>query len=86
MELGKFESLVKLNLSDCSQLGCLPNSIVDLSQLKIFQFSECHKLENLQVEFRSSKILSLKEKPNMLMISTCTVSPLVLMAFLNAFM
>jgi len=52
MELGKFESLVKLDLFDCSQLGCLPDSIMDLSELKIFRFSECHKLENLPMEFR----------------------------------
>jgi len=52
MELGKFESLVKLDLSDYSQLGCLLGSIVDLSELKIFRFSGCHKLENLPMEFR----------------------------------
>jgi len=52
MELGKFESLVKLDLSDYSQLGCLLGSIVDLSELKIFRFSGCHKLENLPMEVR----------------------------------
>jgi hypothetical protein len=36
MEFGKLQSLVDLDLSGCSQLGCLPDSIVDLSQLKAF--------------------------------------------------
>jgi hypothetical protein len=30
VEFKKFQSLVELNLSSCSKLGCLPNSIVDL--------------------------------------------------------
>jgi len=30
MEFGKFQSLVELNLSGCSELGCLPDLIVDL--------------------------------------------------------
>ncbi len=51
MEFRKLQSLVEVDLSDCSKLGCLPNSIVDLSQLKTFQLWGCHKLENLKVEF-----------------------------------
>jgi len=35
-EFEKLQSLVELNLSDCSKLQCLPDSIVDLSQLKTF--------------------------------------------------
>jgi hypothetical protein len=34
VEFKKLQSLVELNLSGCFELGCLPNSIVDLSQLK----------------------------------------------------
>jgi hypothetical protein len=36
VEFGKLQSLVELKIFDCSQLGCLLNSIVDLSQLKTF--------------------------------------------------
>jgi Leucine-rich repeat (LRR) protein len=32
-------------------LRCLPDTIVDLSQLKTLQLSFCKKLENLPVEF-----------------------------------
>ncbi len=49
---GKLQSLVELDLSECSELGCLPYSILDLSELKTFQLWGCHKLENLQVEFK----------------------------------
>ncbi len=35
MEFGKVQSLVELDLSECSELGCLPDSIVDLTQLNI---------------------------------------------------
>ncbi len=59
MEFGKLQSLVELNLSECSELGCLPASIVDLSQLKTFQLSGCKKLEDLLVEFE--KLQSLVE-------------------------
>jgi hypothetical protein len=59
MEFGKLQSLVELNLSDCSELKCLPDSIVDLSQLKTFQLQECRKLENLPMEF--GKLQSLVE-------------------------
>ncbi len=59
MEFGKLESLVELDLSHCSQLGCLLDSIVDLSQLKIFQLWDCEKLENLPMEF--GKLESLVE-------------------------
>jgi hypothetical protein len=38
VEFGKLQSLVELDFSDCSKLGCSPNSIVDLSQLNIFAF------------------------------------------------
>jgi hypothetical protein len=51
MEFGKLQSLVELDLFDCSKLGCLHNSIVHLSQLKTFQLSECYKLENVPMEF-----------------------------------
>ncbi len=59
MEFGKLQSLVELHLSKCFELGCLPDSIVDLSQLKTFQLCECQKLENLPVEF--GKLQSLVE-------------------------
>ncbi len=59
MEFGKLQSLVELDLSYCSQLGYLPDSIVNLSQLKTFQLGGCHKLENLPVEF--GKLQSLVE-------------------------
>jgi hypothetical protein len=51
MEFGKLQSLVELDLSGCSQLGCLPDSIVDLSQLKTFRLWGCHNLTNLPMEF-----------------------------------
>ncbi|CAK9231015.1 unnamed protein product [Sphagnum troendelagicum] len=58
-EFGKLQSLVKLDLSRCSQLGCLPDSIVDLSQLKTFRLGGCEKLTNLPMEF--GKLQSLVE-------------------------
>jgi Leucine-rich repeat (LRR) protein len=36
VQFGKLQSLVELDLSHCSELGSLPDSIVDLSQLKTF--------------------------------------------------
>jgi Leucine-rich repeat (LRR) protein len=51
VKFGKLQSLVELDLSFCSELGCLPDSIVDLSQLKTFTLSGCKKLENLPMEF-----------------------------------
>ncbi len=59
MEFGKLQSLVELDLSDYSELRCLPDSIMNLSQLKTFQLIGCHKLENLPVEF--GKLQSLVE-------------------------
>jgi Leucine-rich repeat (LRR) protein len=59
MEFGKLQNLVKLDLSGCSQLGCLPDSIMDLSQLKTFQLQGCEKLKNLPMEFE--KLQSLVE-------------------------
>jgi hypothetical protein len=59
MELGKLQSLVELDLFWCFELGCLPNSIVDLSQLKMFQLFPMNKLENPQVEV--GKLQSLVE-------------------------
>jgi hypothetical protein len=59
MEFGKLQSLVELDLFGCSQLGCLPDSIVDLSQLKTFRLGGCDKLENLPMEF--GKLQSLVE-------------------------
>jgi hypothetical protein len=35
--------LVELDLSHCSKLRCLPDSIVDLSKLQTFRLSGCHK-------------------------------------------
>jgi Leucine-rich repeat (LRR) protein len=57
MELGKLQDLVELDLSACSELGCLLDSIVELSELKTFRLFECHKLENLPTEL--GKIQSL---------------------------
>jgi len=57
MEFEKLQSLVELDLFTCLQLGCLPNSIMDLSQLKTFRLYGCHKLENLRVEFRKFQSL-----------------------------
>ncbi len=51
MEFKKLQSLVKLDIFECSQLGCLPNSIRDLSKLKTFQLCRFYNLKNLQVEF-----------------------------------
>jgi Leucine-rich repeat (LRR) protein len=59
VEFGKLQSLVELDLSKCSELGCLPDSIVDLTQLKTFRLCGCQKLENLRVEF--GKLQSLVE-------------------------
>jgi Leucine-rich repeat (LRR) protein len=59
MEFGKLQSLVEVHLSECSELGCLPDSIVDLSQLKTFDLWRCDKLENLPMEF--GKLQSLVE-------------------------
>jgi Leucine-rich repeat (LRR) protein len=59
MVFKKFQSLVELDLFDCLELGCLPDSIVHLSQLKTFDLSWCDKLENLPVEFE--KLQSLVE-------------------------
>jgi hypothetical protein len=50
VEFGKPQNLVEVDLSSCFELGCLPDSIVDLSQLKTFQLCGCEKLENLPVE------------------------------------
>ncbi|CAN5959734.1 unnamed protein product, partial [Sphagnum jensenii] len=36
---------------------CLPESIVDLSQLKTFPLRTCHNLMNLPMEFRKLQIL-----------------------------
>jgi Leucine-rich repeat (LRR) protein len=51
VKFGKIQSLVELDLSGCLELGCLLDSIVDLSNLQTFQLSRCHKLENFPVEF-----------------------------------
>jgi hypothetical protein len=50
---------VELDLVECFELGCLPNSIVDLAQLKTFRLCGCPKLENLPMEF--GKLQSLVE-------------------------
>jgi Leucine-rich repeat (LRR) protein len=59
MQFGKLQSLVELDLSHCFELGYLPDSIVDLSQLKTFDLQGCSKLENLPVQF--GKLQSLVE-------------------------
>jgi hypothetical protein len=59
MQFGKLQSLMELDLFECSELGCLPDSIVDLSQLETFQLWCCPKLENLRVQF--GKLQSLVE-------------------------
>jgi Leucine-rich repeat (LRR) protein len=66
VEFGKLQSLVELGLSECSELGYLPNSIVDLSKLKTFQLCRCQNLENLRVEF--GKLQRLVE----LVLSSCS--------------
>ncbi|KAH8938442.1 hypothetical protein BDL97_16G082700 [Sphagnum fallax] len=57
MEFGKLQSFVELDLSNCSKLGRLLDSIVNLSQLKTFPLSSCQKLENLPVESRKPQSL-----------------------------
>jgi len=57
MEFGKLQCLVELALSGCSQLGCLPDSIVNLSQLKTFRLWGCNKFENWPMEFRKLESL-----------------------------
>jgi len=52
VESEKLQSLVELDLSSCYELGCLPYSIVDLSNLQTFQLDKCRKLENLPMELR----------------------------------
>jgi Leucine-rich repeat (LRR) protein len=47
----QLKELKHLDLLDCVKLGCLLDSIVDLSQLKTFLLSNYHKLENLPMEF-----------------------------------
>ncbi len=59
MEFEKLQILLTLNLFGYFELGWLPDLIVDLSQLKTFQLSQCHKLENLPMEFE--KLQSLVE-------------------------
>jgi Leucine-rich repeat (LRR) protein len=51
--------LVQLDLFECSELRCLPDSIVDFSNLQTFGLSGCHKLENLPTKF--GKLQSLVE-------------------------
>jgi len=59
MEFEKLQSLMELELLHCSKLACLPDSIVDLSELKTFRLRGCHKLKNLPMEF--GKLESLVE-------------------------
>jgi len=58
-EVWETSKLGGIDLSRCSELGCLPDSIVDLSQLKTFQLWGCRKLENLLIKF--GKLQSLVE-------------------------
>jgi hypothetical protein len=55
MEFRKLQILVELSLFTSSELGCLLDSIVDLSQLKTFRLFECHKLENILMELGNFK-------------------------------
>jgi hypothetical protein len=57
MKFRKLQSLVDLDLYDCSELGCLPDSIVDLSQLKTLNLWGCSELENLLVKFEKLESL-----------------------------
>jgi hypothetical protein len=57
MEFEKLQSLVQLDLFDCFELGCLPDSIVHLSQRKTFRLIDCDKLENMLEEFERPKNL-----------------------------
>ncbi len=41
---------MEFDLSECSELGYLLDSIVDLLKLKTCRLPGCHKLEKLQVE------------------------------------
>jgi hypothetical protein len=51
MKFGNLQSLVDLELSSCSKLGRLPDSIVELSKLETFNLRGGSKLENLLVKF-----------------------------------
>jgi Leucine-rich repeat (LRR) protein len=51
VKFGKLESLLDLHLSQCSELGCLLDSIMDLSQLKTLNLRGCSKLKNLPRKF-----------------------------------
>jgi hypothetical protein len=55
MEFGKHQSLVELELSVCSKLGHLLDSIMELSQLETFRLSESHKLKIYQWSWGSFK-------------------------------
>jgi hypothetical protein len=57
MELGKFQSLMELDLFHFFKLGNLLDSVVDLSQHKRFRLWGCLKLETLLVEFGRLKSL-----------------------------
>jgi hypothetical protein len=51
MKFGNLQSLVELELFGCFELGCLPYSIVDLSQHHTFDLQRCSKLENVPFKF-----------------------------------
>ncbi len=53
MEFEKLQTLMEADLSYYSKLGCLPYSIVHLSQLNIFQLNEFFKLEILFENFKT---------------------------------
>jgi hypothetical protein len=54
-EFQELQFMVELDLPSWSQLGCLPDSIVHLSQLKTFRLIGCHKLKIYQWSWGSFK-------------------------------
>jgi hypothetical protein len=58
MEFEKLQSLqVTFDLFSRFKLEWLPDSIVDLSQLKTFRLWQCHKFENVPMEFEKLQSL-----------------------------
>jgi hypothetical protein len=55
VEFKKLQNLVELDLFHCSKLRCLPDTSVNLSQLKRFGLQGCHKLQNLALKFEKFK-------------------------------
>jgi hypothetical protein len=55
VEFRKLQSLVEFDWSVCWELGCLLDSILNLSHLKTFQLKECDKLKISQCFSRNFK-------------------------------